>query len=742
MVRQYINFINSNLKTIISKNLKTVNSFLISLLAIFLLNPNIGLYTFNFSHICIYSLSFLLFIALVYSLYKTKFKIDVLGAAISLIVLFLSTSFNRPYNLLNGPIIKGEIILFTLICFFLIISKKENLIYKFLTLSPIILLSIFLFDGTKGIVWSDDNPTFLYRLEALKRFFPNIPFYFTGWNAGLDARDFFATGALNIFFLAYPLIKFLDLSIHYNIILGYLLFIILPLCIFITCKILKKDFKFISIAITLGVTNSLFWYRWALKYGTLGFITSSCLAPLVFILSTKLLSKDEVLSRNEAILFVISTTLLLLWSGLGLAFIPCIIFALIFIKRVFNKKYSIKILLSLILINLPWIMIFWSASNVSNFIKSEKSVESSAQASKSQNISSSSSVNNDNNLKKDFKTKVRKISLSKSLKNYRETFVATNPLIYVFIIPSLFLLNRSYKFLYIATSLWLLFLGTVFAEVKPQMEFDRMLIVLGILSIIPCTESMSSILKSNNSIFRNIIKAFICSFLIVGIFATAGILRNRSLETYYHQNENIKELLKFIKETDVSGRILFAGFVLHDFGNGHIAPFPFLTGKQFIASSPFHNVWKYTDVIPREFLSNDKIIKDKLLEKYLKLQNVELIIAHDRNSKEYFLKNSNFKEIFSIDKFKIFKYLKFNNSFLLSGNTNNIKIYENKISLTPISKEIILKFNYYPFLQSSNCKITNFRASDSLNFIKLYDCNVYENVTIKSKNAFLRVLKK
>ena len=143
----------------------------------------------------------------------------------------------------------------------------------------------------------------------------------------------------------------------------------------LAAKILKKDFKFIAIVSVLSVTNSLFWYRWALKYGTLGFITSTSLAPLVFVLASKLLSKNENLSKNEAILLVVTTSLLLLWSAAGLIFIPCILLGIIFLNRLLKKKYVCKIILSLMLINIPWIIIFFSASNVGNFIKAEKSTE-------------------------------------------------------------------------------------------------------------------------------------------------------------------------------------------------------------------------------------------------------------------------------------------------------------------------------------------------------------------------------
>ena len=60
-----------------------------------------------------------------------------------------------------------------------------------------------------------------------------------------------------------------------------------------------------------------------------------------------------------------------------------------------------------------------------------------------------------------------------------------------------------------------------------------------------------------------------------------------------------------------------------------------------------------------------------------------------------------------------------------------IEILDNKINLTPLSKDIVLKFNYFPFLKTNNCKISNESVSESINFIKLSDCDIGKATTIK-----------
>ena len=78
------------------------------------------------------------------------------------------------------------------------------------------------------LLFTDDHPSFLFRLMQLKEFFPGIPFYNPLWNAGVEAREFFPSGILNVFFLFSPLIYSFDLATHYNQGVAILLFMVVP----------------------------------------------------------------------------------------------------------------------------------------------------------------------------------------------------------------------------------------------------------------------------------------------------------------------------------------------------------------------------------------------------------------------------------------------------------------------------------------------------------------------------------
>ena len=94
--------------------------------------------------------------------------------------------------------------------------------------SQLLIAALFLKFAGGRLLFCDDHPSFLYRLQLLREHFPNIPLYDANWNAGHNAREFFATGVLNVFLLCAPFIyTFFDISGYhgaeiYNYIFPYL----------------------------------------------------------------------------------------------------------------------------------------------------------------------------------------------------------------------------------------------------------------------------------------------------------------------------------------------------------------------------------------------------------------------------------------------------------------------------------------------------------------------------------------
>jgi len=109
------------------------------------------------------------------------------------------------------------------------------------------LVVLFLLYCNGRLLFSDDHPSFLYRLQLLRDHFPFIPFYNADWNAGYSAREFFPSGVLNVFFLSLPFVYgFLGAvtfeSLHvYSYLIPYLFILLVPWSVYLAARLLPWE---------------------------------------------------------------------------------------------------------------------------------------------------------------------------------------------------------------------------------------------------------------------------------------------------------------------------------------------------------------------------------------------------------------------------------------------------------------------------------------------------------------------
>jgi hypothetical protein len=680
-----------------------------------------------------------------------------------IVLVFLSDWMCGRYNFFQAPTIRGELILGCIIM--LILVRRHALwIFRILPLFVIALLAINFFNETQGrVLFSDDHSTFFFRLTLLKENFPSIPFYYPFWNGGIDARDFFATGSLNLFFLSSPFLYLFPVEKIYNILIAFILFALVPGATYLAARLEKVPSQAASIAVLLSLSCGYLWYKWGLAYGTIGFIISTSLIPLNLVLVSKILSRDQELNNIEALLFIISCTFMLFWSLSGVVFFPLILLGLFSIVRLLKKRYILLIILALFIINLPWILLFWSASNVSNFLVSEKSTSHTAKAHlevtlKNKDINTPAAANKTNvPLRKgQFKHHSGGIELNKALHLLREAAISTNPLLIFLGIPGLFLLKRRSKIPFFATSIWLLILGSLLVNLKPQLELDRMLVILSFCLCIPAGLAIHKIFSKVSLAKPGIITytgpLLVGAYLLTGPLLSAAIIRNRGLAPYRTLNDSTAKIIKIIKNYKGDGRMLFSGCIVHELNGGHLGPLAYYTKKPLIASSYVHNLWNYRRVVPREFLKHEKEGKEGIKE-YFDLYNVTAVFAYEPYLKSYFsslpleyklIWESDFR--WPIGPLRLYKRINYDETYFLKGSGKIISQESNRIVLSVDSPEAVIKFNYFPFLKSSQCKIEAEsiaeaeKQMDRVVFIKLTDCPLNEEIEIKSVSPFKRLL--
>ncbi len=653
-------------------------------------------------------------------------SIDPLTCIGGLVLVFFSDWLCRPYSYFQGPTVRGEIILGVL-PFLVIKNRVSPFFWKLCLISTIIIgVGAFLSQSAGRLLFSDDHSTFIYRLSLLKDNFPRIPFYYPLWNGGIDARDFFATGALNIFFLASPIIYLTSLFDSYNYIVLGITFILLPLSLYYTAKLEEADEPIPAITAIVGLTSGLIWYKWAFKYGTMGFITTSALIPLNLSLALKLIDPDKNLSRWQFTIFILSMTLMLFWSPSALVFFPL---GVIFVTRIKSTLRTLRkpqfwfASLLLICINAPWMGMMWSVSNVGKFLKAENAShgvnyqQGELQISDIDTLQAQSSSQSQQAA---FRHKSGGFNIKKSLKVVRETAISTNPLLLFLALPGLFLQKRnSTRWLIGCTSIWLFFLGSILVPVKPQLELDRMLVVMSLCLALPTATALKVLFEKSVGGMNTVLPALAFGFLLVGPFETGSMLSNRTLEQYHLADKPLYEVANAIQEHGGAGRIAFSGFILHELNEGHLAPLSAMTGKPLMASSQFHNLWKYTQIVPKDYLVKDI----KGIEEYFDTYNVSAVFAHERWWRQKFTENPDkYQLVWKNGHFMLFKRLAFRDNYFFSGKGSFIAQDSNSFRVRVESPEAVLKFNYLPFLRSSLCDIGPYQASSDVTLIKLSNC--------------------
>lgn len=646
-----------------------------------------------------------------------------------LLLVFLSDWLNRPYNFLQGPAIRGEIALCGLAVYVLVRHKLAWMLYAVFPLA-IFLVSWSFLDAANGrLLFSDDHPVFLYRLTNLRHNFPIIPFFNPLWNGGIDCRDFFATGSLNFFFFNFPWLYIFEPREIYNYLIAGTLFVLVPVCAYFAARYEELPRPAPAIAGILSITVGLIWFRWALSYGTMGFMTTVALMPLSLVMTAKLLSREEALSPKEAILFPILFTLMLFWSPSGIVFLPAAAIALFRIRALLKKRFFVLVAVAILALNLPWISLFWSVSNVGRFIKVEDSKEV-------------AHVGGENQVEirtgKTFRHRRGELNLGKSLVTFREGSISTNPLLIFAAIPALLAMRRRSRLLFTLTVVWLLALGTIFVPIKPQLELDRMLLLMYVCLAIPISGALASLLTSAGmeGAPPRAVAALAGGFLLAAPFSSASAVSNRTLAPVHFASSEVEDMAAAIETHGGEGRTMFAGFVLHELDEGHLAPLVFMQSKPLVASSFVHDKWAYEDIIPGPLLKEG----DSGIKTFMDLYNITAVLAHESKWKQYFGARSNdFGRVASIGKFAMYERRGYDATYFLGGSGSFVRQTTNEFVVRPETDSVVLKLNYFPFLVASSCEISEWQGPAGIRLVRLDHCVPGAEVTIRADTPFSRV---
>ncbi|MCC6931847.1 MAG: hypothetical protein IT292_01135 [Deltaproteobacteria bacterium] len=636
-------------------------------------------------------------------------------AFLALVILFTSSYFSISFGFYPSSGGRIEILAIGIIVFFLVFLAKSftwNDKSGLAILCLVQLFCVFSFlsylDGR--LIYSDDHPNFIYRLQLLREHFPQIPFYNPRWNAGYSSHEFYPTGVINIFFAAWPILylvgDFNSVSgaVAYNYIIAYVFLGLIPLATYWAARLFLLSPVVALIAGVLALMPSMGYFEWVMRYGTLGFGFSLGLLPLVFALFYRLGFVEDSNRGKWFYVFALFAifSLAFRWTPFALMLIPLALYFLLNIKRVFsNTNYTFWLVLALLLFtaNVKWVWDFIELSKVGNFVSGNTLPGAHAKS-----FYSGSLVNTSDNV------------LQRSWSVFKAMGVKVNPLIYLFLIPGLCLLPDKHQRRALGLSVvYLLFLAAFGEQWKPQLELRRMILAASFLAILPVSLALVEFckklleLRKNKILTLNICATvafiFLLGFIAIVPLVTASAYTNRSDEAFRFSDSLVDNLSAAVHRWSGKGRTFILGFILHDLNasdyssqdGGHVSPLAIFSGRPFYASDYYHRRWSTVDPIPADYRARG----EEGIEEFLDLVNTTAVITFRKEWVDYCKQRSWYKQVFQQGRFRLFRRTRNTGGPVLSG-VGKVKETPSSIIVSPETQELVVKYRYYDRLRVFN----------------------------------------
>jgi hypothetical protein len=324
---------------------------------------------------------------------------------------------------------------------------------------------------------------------------------------------------------------------------------------------------------------------------------------------------------------------------------------------------------------------------------------------------------------------------------WQEFAISLNPILLLCALPALFGLPKDQRLFGLYGAGWLTLIGTIAVPLLPQLELDRMLVILGIILGYPVAHFLTSLFTGSGDVlprFRfRISQIVFAAFLLSGPLASASIVMNRTTEQYSFASPQVHEVAELIKRESEGGRALFTGCVLHQLSGGHLAPLALWSGTQLTATSYAHNIWRYEQPIPASFLRRD----DEGIEEYFDYMSASILFAHEPFWRIYFSNRpTKYKEIWKGEGFTAYKRVLYTPRYSTEDGVTLLQVTSKSVTFSTTRPSAVLTFKYYPFLRSSGCTLSPIKVATDLELLNVENCPLNTPITIQSAPPLERIL--
>lgn len=518
-----------------------------------------------------------------------------------------------------------------------------------------------------SLIFSDDLPSFLYRAHVFNSSNPLFPSYDPRWNLGSLWTDIYATASA-VPSLVILSLSFLGLETGFNTTVFILNFLLGPMVVYLSCRILRLSRSTTWLAVVLAQVSSTLIYRWGLKYGALGYLATSNFAILSGIIIVKSIEKGH-LSLAERWLLYISITIAAFWP------LNLLCFAVPAFQHFLRSSNKDRVLIMLS-VGLPLIFVLHGLTYSEHF-RTWISGEPSFDRASSKDI-------------------------------FRNSTLALNPIV-LFLLPfSVGIGRRGLQTLILNY----LVVGVAIGVFFEKLELHRVIGQLAVVGSIPISMILSAVWQNLHSVSR----AFVLSLIAVSCLQIVYLAGNQSFEKFSILEKPFKRFIEWSKEQP-NARFFFTGHILHQFSGGHIAPLPLLTHNEFVAMWPTHRSWTPQDPVPRSIQNSTT-----KLHYFFRALCPDYLIADKRFWKRRLnrlKKNGGYRRVFHFDQFSVYQFFD-----QCTYPKSNVKSHLNKIIISnpQLQSSFILPYRFFEGLRVKGCKTISGVKISNFDFIKLSGC--------------------
>ena len=425
--------------------------------------------------------------------------------------------------------------------------------------------------------YSDDHPSFLFRIAEFFGAFPWRENYVPHWNAGGVNSVITSSGVAGYALLGAPLWLLAEphLAAPYVLLFAFVIFV--PW--FTACAFRAAGISWTGalIGALLMLCGSRLYFVWMLHFGTVGASLAGAMLPAALAFLYAAIHRRPAAPRRVFAGLFVALFLMCQWPPMMLLAVPLVLLALCAWRHWWRPVVRGRLIWTGVLVVLALL------PTVAGSLLGKTVMEHVLETPAGQG---------------GLAARLRTNFLSQT----SGLLMNVNPLVLVAGAAGVWVMPWKWLRRWVAgVLLFLVLLFSVEPVCLPNMQLERMAIMAAGLLVLPAAAWLRVALD-NRSPRLLVARAVILALLVCSLTNLARVYKSRTPATYTGIRPSIRELTAWVREqVPADGRLLFAGSVVHAYGRGHIAYLPLLAGREIMACDyyGFPAGWSSPAIRPR-----------------------------------------------------------------------------------------------------------------------------------------------